>query len=81
VMPGLISAHSHASTLLDRGLVDNLPLEPWLLQTVMTGGDVNPRECYAATALSATEFLRSEQAHLGVPHVEGARRCEPAQRC
>ena len=59
VMPGLISAHSHASTLLDRGLVDNLPLEPWLLQTVMTGGDVNPRECYAATALSATEFLRS----------------------
>lgn len=59
VMPGLISAHSHASTVLDRGLVDNLPLEPWLLHTVMTGGDLTPRECYAATALSATEFLRS----------------------
>lgn len=30
VMPGLVNAHSHAADSLFRGLVENLPLEPWL---------------------------------------------------
>jgi 5-methylthioadenosine/S-adenosylhomocysteine deaminase len=33
LMPGLINAHCHAGDSLFRGLVENLPLEPWL-QTV-----------------------------------------------
>jgi 5-methylthioadenosine/S-adenosylhomocysteine deaminase len=33
VMPGLINAHCHAADSLFRGLVEDLPLEPWL-QTV-----------------------------------------------
>ncbi len=30
VMPGLINTHCHAADTLFRGLVDDLPLEPWL---------------------------------------------------
>ena len=33
LMPGLINMHCHAGDSLFRGLVENLPLEPWL-QTV-----------------------------------------------
>ncbi|SDW80943.1 5-methylthioadenosine/S-adenosylhomocysteine deaminase [Albimonas donghaensis] len=33
VMPGLVNTHCHAADSLFRGLVENLPLEPWL-QTV-----------------------------------------------
>ena len=36
---------------------------------------------YKAIARFTTEFLRSERAHLGVRHAEGARPCAPAQRC
>ena len=30
VMPGLVNTHCHAADSLFRGLVENLPLEPWL---------------------------------------------------
>jgi TorA maturation chaperone TorD len=36
---------------------------------------------YQALAAYTTEFLRAEEARLGASAPEGARRCEPAQRC
>lgn len=36
---------------------------------------------YQAIARYTTEFLQAEQAHLGASRPEGARPCEPAQRC
>ncbi len=33
LMPGIVNTHCHAADSLFRGLVENLPLEPWL-QTV-----------------------------------------------
>jgi hypothetical protein len=33
VMPGLIDAHLHSNEGFEQGAYDNLPLEPWLLQS------------------------------------------------
>ena len=59
LMPGLINTHCHAGDSLFRGLVEDLPLEPWL-QTVWkaegailtprdgaAGGDAGPRRAAA----------------------------------
>jgi cytosine/adenosine deaminase-related metal-dependent hydrolase len=60
VMPGLISAHSHTSTVLFRGLADNLPGEAWLLYHHYAGmGKLSPRDLYVASAIGAIEMLKT----------------------
>lgn len=58
LMPGLINAHCHAGDSLFRGLVENLPLEPWL-RTVWKaeGAILNPRTSHLGSLLGFAELL------------------------
>ncbi|EKF19944.1 amidohydrolase family protein [Nitratireductor pacificus] len=60
LMPGLINAHCHAADSLFRGLVEDLPLEPWL-QKVWTaeGAILNPQTSYLGSVLGCAELLLS----------------------
>ncbi len=56
--PGLVNTHCHAADSLFRGLVEDLPLEPWL-QTVWKaeGAILNPRTCRLGARLGLAELL------------------------
>lgn len=58
LMPGLINAHCHAASTLNRGLVENLKLEPWL-QTVWKAeaAVLNPRTTHLGSVLGFAELL------------------------
>nr|WP_244635764.1 amidohydrolase [Chthonobacter albigriseus] len=60
VMPGLVNAHSHAADGLFRGLVEDLPLEPWL-QTVWKaeGAILNADTVRLGARLGLAEMLLS----------------------
>lgn len=60
LMPGLVNAHCHAADSLFRGLVENLPLEPWL-QTVWKaeGAILNRQTTYLGNVLGLAELLLS----------------------
>ncbi|MCT7377605.1 amidohydrolase family protein [Chelativorans salis] len=60
LMPGLINTHCHAADSLFRGLVEDLPLEPWL-QTVWKaeGAILNPETCRLGSVLGFAELLLS----------------------
>ncbi len=58
VMPGLIDAHTHSEQILSKGLVENLPLEPWLIY-VYSGKSMSPRELYVASSLIACELVKT----------------------
>lgn len=60
LMPGLVNAHCHAADSLFRGLVEDLPLEPWL-QKVWTaeGAILNPQTSYLGNVLGCAELLLS----------------------
>lgn len=59
VMPGLINAHMHSDETLFRGLLDNMPLEVWMLYSLppLGYGPVPPRLIYLRTLLGAIELL------------------------
>ncbi len=60
VLPGLTSAHTHAFSLPVRGLIDNLPLEPWHLYNKYAGmGKLSIRDLYVSCAICAIEFLKT----------------------
>lgn len=58
LMPGLINTHCHAGDSLFRGLVEDLPLEPWL-QTVWKaeGAILNPETSHLGSVLGFAEQL------------------------
>lgn len=58
LMPGLINAHCHAASTLNRGLVENLKLEPWL-QTVWKAeaAILNPQTTHLGSVLGFAELL------------------------
>ncbi|WP_370675803.1 amidohydrolase family protein [Pleomorphomonas sp. PLEO] len=60
LMPGLINTHCHAGDSLFRGLVENLPLEPWL-QTVWKAerAILDPATCRLGAELGLAELLLS----------------------
>jgi len=60
LMPGIINTHCHAGDSLFRGLVENLPLEPWL-QTVWKaeGAILNPETSRLGSVLGFAELLLS----------------------
>lgn len=60
LMPGIVNTHCHAADSLFRGLVENLPLEPWL-QTVWKaeGAILNPETSRLGSVLGFAELLLS----------------------
>jgi 5-methylthioadenosine/S-adenosylhomocysteine deaminase len=60
LMPGLINTHCHAADSLFRGLVEDLPLEPWL-QTVWKaeGAILNRETTHLGSVLGFAELLLS----------------------
>ena len=60
LMPGIVNTHCHAADSLFRGLVENLPLEPWL-QTVWRaeGAILNPDTSRLGSVLGFAELLLS----------------------
>ncbi|QDZ02276.1 amidohydrolase [Nitratireductor mangrovi] len=60
LMPGIVNTHCHAADSLFRGLVENLPLEPWL-QTVWQaeGAILNPDTSRLGSVLGFAELLLS----------------------
>lgn len=60
VMPGLINTHCHIASTLFRGLVEDLPLEPWL-QTVWKAeaAILNPQTTYLGSMLGLAEMTLS----------------------
>lgn len=60
LMPGIVNTHCHAGDSLFRGLVENLPLEPWL-QTVWKAeaAILNPETSKLGSVLGFAELLLS----------------------
>lgn len=60
LMPGIVNTHCHAADSLFRGLVEDLPLEPWL-QTVWKaeGAILNPETSHLGSVLGFSELLLS----------------------
>ncbi|EKF41406.1 amidohydrolase [Nitratireductor indicus C115] len=60
LMPGLVNAHCHAADSLFRGLVEDLPLEPWLQKVWQAEGAIlNPRTSHLGSVLGCAELLLS----------------------
>jgi len=58
LMPGLINTHCHAGDSLFRGLVENLPLEPWLQNVWKAEGAIlNRQTTYLGSVLGFAELL------------------------
>jgi 5-methylthioadenosine/S-adenosylhomocysteine deaminase len=60
-IPGLVNAHMHSDETLFRGLLDNMPLEVWMLYSLppLDYGPVPARLIYLRTLVGALEALRS----------------------
>lgn len=58
-IPGLVNAHMHSDETLFRGLLDNLPLEVWMLYSLppLEYGPLSSRLIYLRTLLGAIESL------------------------
>lgn len=61
VMPGLINAHLHSNEGFEQGAYDNLPLEPWLLQSYPPFGFplLDEEDYYLRTMVAAVESIRA----------------------
>lgn len=58
LMPGLINTHCHAADSLFRGLVEDLPLEPWLKRVWKAEAAIlNPRTVRLGATLGLAELL------------------------
>lgn len=60
LMPGLVNAHCHSSENMLKGLLDNMPLELWMLYSYppFEFGPFSPRLIYLRTLLGAIEMIR-----------------------
>ncbi len=82
VMPGLVNAHMHSNEGFEQGAYDNLPLEPWLLQSYPPFGFplLSEEDYYLRTMLAAVESIRAgvttvqdDYVHLpGTPEAQDA---------
>jgi 5-methylthioadenosine/S-adenosylhomocysteine deaminase len=82
VMPGLVNAHLHSNEGFEQGAYDNLPLEPWLLQSYPPFGFplLSEEDYYLRTMLAAVESIRAgvttvqdDYVHLpGTPEAQDA---------
>lgn len=59
IMPGLINTHTHGADSLFRGLIDDLPLEPWLERLwVVERQILSPETVGAGARLAYAEMIR-----------------------
>lgn len=59
VLPGLVNTHTHAADILFRGLVEDLPLEPWLERLWQVERElVRPESVAAGVRLAQAEMIR-----------------------
>lgn len=60
LMPGLVNAHCHSSENMLKGLLDNMPLEQWMLYSYppLAFGPFSERFIYLRTLLGAIEMIR-----------------------
>ncbi|HKY59897.1 MAG TPA: amidohydrolase, partial [Gemmatimonadota bacterium] len=59
VLPGLVNTHTHAADILFRGLVEDLPLEPWLERLWRVEREhVSPGSVAAGSRLAQAEMIR-----------------------
>jgi guanine deaminase len=58
VIPGFINAHAHGRENLLKGLVDNRPLEAWLLELAALSDERTPDDQYLSVALGAIEMVK-----------------------
>ena len=61
IIPGLINSHLHSHDRFDKGRIDNLPLELWMVAYNCPLGfrDWKPEECYLRTIANCIEQIRS----------------------
>ena len=60
VLPGLINAHTHAAMTIFRGLVDDIPLEPWLQKIWRVESEhANAGNVRVGSELAFAEMIRS----------------------
>jgi 5-methylthioadenosine/S-adenosylhomocysteine deaminase len=59
VMPGLVNTHTHGADSLFRGLIDDLPLEPWLDRLWKVEKEIlNPATVRAGARLAYAEMIK-----------------------
>ena len=59
VLPGLVNTHTHAADILFRGLVEDLPLEPWLERLWQVERELlRPESVAAGARLAQAEMIR-----------------------
>lgn len=58
IMPGLINAHNHSYANLVKGTVENLPLELWMLYTLVENKHMSKEDAYIGSLLGAVEMLK-----------------------
>lgn len=59
VLPGLVNLHTHGGDCLFRGLIDDLPLEPWLERLwAVERSFVNPQTVRLGSSLAYAEMIR-----------------------
>lgn len=61
ILPGLVNAHIHSSDNFTKGLVDNLPLDLYMLKClpVFSMKPSSPRDIYLRTLISCIEMLKT----------------------
>lgn len=61
VMPGLINAHTHSNQSIEKGLVDALPLDAWMVVASYggAGATLHPDDLYLSTMVGAIEMLET----------------------
>jgi len=60
LIPGLVNAHTHTAMTLLRGIADDVPLQPWLMEHIWPreAKFVSPEFVHDGTLLGAAEMLR-----------------------
>ena len=60
ILPGFVNCHGHTGLILLRGLAEEFPLQPWLVNTVWpVMRFAGPEETYIAARLACLEMIRS----------------------
>lgn len=79
ILPGLVNAHIHSSDNFTKGLVDNLPLDLYMLKClpIFSAKSSNQRDTYLRTLISCIEMLKTgtttvidDVFHLPIPTQE-----------
>ena len=58
ILPGLVNAHAHIEYTVLRGLVEDLPMLPWVMRLTEAKALLEPRDWVASALLGAAECAR-----------------------